>query len=187
MKTKIKIILFFTIFLTNINISTAQESDYITEITTFIKKLNSELKSIFKDENKDKIIREINYLQNDLTAYLNARRVFMNYMKLKDYEIVNDEEARMHLKILELRLRSLLSRSKELSLFLNKERSDIFLIIEYQEQQGGFLSDLTGHVEGYDYGSMTKDEIKNDALSIYDKLLQGLSAMDDLKIKINDD
>ncbi|MBU2938486.1 hypothetical protein KO494_02940 [Lacinutrix sp. C3R15] len=187
MKTKIKIILFFIFFLTNINILNAQESDYITDITAFIKKLNSELKSIFKDENKDRIIREINYLQNDLTAYLNARRVFMNYMKLKDYEIVNDQEARMHIQILELRLRSLLSRSRELSLIFNKDRSDIFLVIEYQEQQGGFLFDLTGHVEGYDNDSMTKDEIKNDALAIYDKLLQGLSALDDLKIKLIDD
>jgi len=54
-------------------------------------------------------------------------------MKLKDYEIVNDYEASMHLKFLELRLENLLSRSSELSIILNKERSGIFILIKYQQ------------------------------------------------------
>lgn len=187
MKKKVKIIIIFIIFLSNISVSNAQELDYITDITSFIKKLDLELKSIFKIEGRDRIIREINYLQNDLTAYLNDRRVLMNYMKLKQYEIGNDSEVLIHLKILELRYENLLSRTKDLSIILNKELSDIFQVIEYQEEQGGFLYCLTSYINGSNDCSMTKEIIKNDALDIYDKLLQGLFVLDDLKIKLNED
>jgi len=52
MKTKFKIIMFFMIFLTNINSVNAPERGCITDIISLIIKLNLELKSIFKDKIK---------------------------------------------------------------------------------------------------------------------------------------
>ena len=182
-------LLFINTFITTTN---AQESESYeienlgSEIFSFINTLNNNINSFFKEEDKERVYRQLGYLQSDLRKYLIERKKLMNYLEKNNYKVDNSQAKKM-VNTLKAKLDKLSERLWKVSVYvdsnLSYEARDMVSRIHHpqQQQRAVYLTQLDMFLEGE---PIRIENLSQEGKRIYNNLKKSIELISKIRGKL---